>query len=39
MNSGAIDHKQLQEWSARIQVITKAVDEKTLRWLELAELM
>ncbi|MCD9018106.1 ABC-F family ATP-binding cassette domain-containing protein [Parachryseolinea silvisoli] len=39
MTSGAIDHKQLQEWSARIQVITKAVDEKTLRWLELAELM
>ncbi|MBT1709698.1 ATP-binding cassette domain-containing protein [Fulvivirgaceae bacterium PWU5] len=39
MNSGAIDHKQLQEWSARIQVITKSIDEKTLRWLELAELM
>jgi ATP-binding cassette subfamily F protein uup len=39
MNLGAIDHKQLQEWSARIQVITKSVDEKTLRWLELAELM
>ena len=39
LNSGAADHKQLQEWSARIQVITKSVDEKTLRWLELAELM
>jgi ATP-binding cassette subfamily F protein uup len=39
LSSGAIDHKQLQEWSARIQVITKSVDEKTLRWLELAELM
>ncbi|MBT1690638.1 ABC-F family ATP-binding cassette domain-containing protein [Dawidia soli] len=39
MNSGTTDHKQLQEWSARIQAITQAVDEKTLRWLELAELM
>jgi ATP-binding cassette subfamily F protein uup len=39
LNAGAADHKQLQELSGRIQVITQTVDEKTLRWLELAELM
>jgi ABC transport system ATP-binding/permease protein len=39
LNSGTTDHSQLQQWSREIQQITGQVDEKTLRWLELAELM
>jgi ATP-binding cassette subfamily F protein uup len=37
--SGSTDHKQLEDWSKEIKAISEAVDEKTLRWLELSELM
>lgn len=36
---GSTDHNQLQEWSKEIKRISDEIDEKTLRWLELAELM
>lgn len=36
---GTTDHKQLQQWSEEIQKITNEIDEKSLRWLELSELM
>jgi ABC transport system ATP-binding/permease protein len=39
LNGGSNDHKQLQDWSAEIQRITDAVDQKTLRWMELSEMM
>lgn len=39
LNGGAADHKQLMEWSAEIQRITNEIEEKTLRWMELAEIM
>lgn len=39
LNSGVGDHKQLQAWSDEIRKITDLVDEKTLRWLELSELV
>lgn len=39
LNSGVTDHHQLQQWSNEIQQITATVEEKTLRWLELSELM
>jgi ATP-binding cassette subfamily F protein uup len=36
---GAADHQQLQQWSKEINTITDAIEEKTLRWLELSERM
>ncbi len=39
INSGSHDHKQLQKWAAEIQRITSDVDAKTLRWIELSELV
>jgi ATP-binding cassette subfamily F protein uup len=39
MNDGAADHKQLQEWANEVQVITNQIDEKTLRCLELADMI
>ena len=36
---GSGDHKQLEAWSKEIKIISDAVDQKTLRWLELSELM
>jgi ABC transport system ATP-binding/permease protein len=39
MNGGTIDHHQLQQWSKQIQEIADQVDQKTLRWLELSELI
>lgn len=32
-------HVELQQWSNRISEITNLVDEKSMRWLELSELM
>jgi ATP-binding cassette subfamily F protein uup len=39
LNGGTTDHKQIAEWSANIKRITEEVDFKTLRWMELSELM
>jgi ATP-binding cassette subfamily F protein uup len=39
MNGNTSDHKQLQDWANEVQKITDAIDTKTLRWLELTELM
>jgi ATP-binding cassette subfamily F protein uup len=39
MNTGSSDHAQLRKWADEIQKITDQVDEKTLRWLELSELI
>ncbi|WP_066835179.1 ABC-F family ATP-binding cassette domain-containing protein [Rufibacter ruber] len=39
MNSGEGDHKRLAEMAQRIQQITDQVDSKTMRWLELAEII
>ena len=33
------DHQQLQKWSQEIQQLSSMVEEKTMRWLELAELV
>ena len=33
------DHQQLQQLSREIKSVSDAIDEKTLRWLELSELM
>lgn len=38
-NSGTTDHQQLQQWAEEIKKITEQIDTKTLRWLELAELV
>jgi len=38
--SGATtDREQLEKWSKEIQTISEAIEEKTMRWLELSELM
>ncbi len=39
INSGSNDHQQLQKWATEIQRITNDVDAKTLRWIELSELV
>jgi ATP-binding cassette subfamily F protein uup len=39
INSGSTDHKQLQEWGQKMQKLTDDIDTKTLRWLELAEIV
>ena len=39
INSGSNDHQQLQKWASEIQRITKDLDTKTLRWMELSELV
>ena len=39
LNGGGADHTKLQEWSLEIQQINSLIDEKTLRWLALAELI
>jgi ABC transport system ATP-binding/permease protein len=39
LNGGSTDHKQLQDWSAEIQRLTDAIDQKTMRWIELSEII
>jgi ABC transport system ATP-binding/permease protein len=39
ISGGSTDHQQLQKWSQEIQNITDQIEQKTLRWLELAEIM
>ena len=35
--SGSTDHQQLEQWSKEIKAIADAIEEKTIRWLELSE--
>ncbi|HSI90193.1 MAG TPA: ATP-binding cassette domain-containing protein, partial [Adhaeribacter sp.] len=39
LNSGGLDHEQLASKAAEIEKIGKQIDQKSERWLELAELM
>ncbi len=39
MSGGTTDHVVLTEWSQEIQQLNEAIDEKTLRWLELSEII
>lgn len=39
LTGGSTDHQQLQKWAEEIQSLNSAVEEKTMRWLELAELV
>lgn len=39
LNAGTNDHQELQKWSKEIQTLTNSIDQKTLRWLELSELI
>ena len=36
---GSADHQRLEQLSKEIKMITDAIDEKTLRWLELSEII
>lgn len=37
LNNGSADYIELQKWSERLSVISQTLDEKSMRWLELAE--
>ena len=37
LTSGSTNHHQLQKWAEEIQLLSGAVEEKTMRWLELAD--
>ena len=39
MNLGSTDHGQLLEWASQIKSLTGKIEEKTVRWLELGELV
>jgi ATP-binding cassette subfamily F protein uup len=39
MTDGPTDHKQLQQWAEEIQKLSTLVEAKTIRWLELAEIV
>jgi ATP-binding cassette subfamily F protein uup len=39
LNEGALPYEELQKASERIVLVTKLLDEKELRWLELSELI
>ncbi len=39
LNGGSGSHTELTQWSARIGELDGMIEEKTFRWLELAELM
>jgi ABC transport system ATP-binding/permease protein len=38
LNLGSMDHQQLSDLSQQIELLTKELDEKTMRWMELTEL-
>lgn len=38
-SEGTTDHQLLESWSKEIKTLSDTIDEKTLRWLELSELM
>ena len=39
LNHGSTDHAQLTQWSKQISDLTTEIEDKTLRWLELDELV
>lgn len=38
-SEGTADHQQLETWAKEIKALSDSIDEKTLRWLELSELI
>ena len=39
INQGSLDHLQLQKWAQELQNITDTIELRTMRWLELAEII
>jgi ATP-binding cassette subfamily F protein uup len=39
LSSGITDHIKLQEYGVQLSTINKSLDEKTMRWMELAEVI
>jgi ABC transport system ATP-binding/permease protein len=39
LNSGTTDHQQLAQWAKEIDQLSNTIELKTLRWMELSELM
>jgi len=39
LNGGSGDHRQLQQWAEEIKQVSQLIEEKTSRWLSLAEMV
>jgi ATP-binding cassette subfamily F protein uup len=39
LNGGSPDHRKLQDWAAEIQTLSDLIEQKTARWLQLADLI
>jgi ABC transport system ATP-binding/permease protein len=39
LSSGVTDHQQLQTWAGEVQKLSSQIESKTMRWLELSELI
>jgi ATP-binding cassette subfamily F protein uup len=39
LNSGNTDHQQLVKWGEELNSVNASIEEKTLRWLALSELV
>jgi ABC transport system ATP-binding/permease protein len=39
LSSGVTDHIQLQKWADELREVNNALDQKTMRWMELSELL
>ncbi|MEO6882465.1 MAG: ABC-F family ATP-binding cassette domain-containing protein [Bacteroidia bacterium] len=39
LNKGSQNHEELRKWAEELEKATQSLDEKSLRWMELAELM
>jgi ABC transport system ATP-binding/permease protein len=39
ISSGVTDHQQLRAWASEIQKLSSLIDEKTLRWMDLSEII
>ncbi len=37
LNSGSGDHRKLTQWSEKFESLTREIDDKTARWMELSE--
>jgi ATP-binding cassette subfamily F protein uup len=39
LNAGSSSHEELTEWAQQLEQLNAQLEEKSFRWLELAELM
>jgi len=39
LSGGSVDHEQLRKWAEQVELLNGSIEEKTVRWLELSELV